>query len=355
MNWIRINTVPGYDVLIGNGLLEKAGEYIAEIQDARSRRVLIVTDDNVAPLWLDKLKESLEKAEVKCEVHIIKNGEQSKNIDNYIEIIHTLEHKNFCRANAVVALGGGVVGDLAGFAAATFQRGMKFVQIPTTVLAAVDSSVGGKTGVNLDTGKNLLGTFYQPSLVLCDPETFKTLPAEVVRDGCGEILKYGILANARLFEDVSDAQGNVNSIDEDIIAKCVSIKKYYVENDEHDRGVRQYLNLGHTIGHAVEYCSRYTITHGAAVAMGMVVATRIALNMCVCEADCPIDVLEGIRSVGFDISCKYTAAELMEAIMHDKKRLGSVITMILPKRVGECTTHTFTCEELERVLTEVLG
>lgn len=355
MNKIRINTqTSGYDVMIGNGIIERAGKFISDMLDDRNKRVLIVSDDHVAPLWLGRLTASLKAVGVEYENYIIPSGENSKSVEYYIKIIQTLEHYNFCRSNAVVALGGGVVGDLSGFAAATFQRGMGFIQIPTTILAAVDSSVGGKTAVNLESGKNLLGTFYQPWRVICDPECFTTLPSEVVRDGCAEILKYGILANAKLFEDIADSRGCVEALNEDVIAKCVSIKKHYVENDEFDRGMRQYLNLGHTIGHAIEICSHYEMTHGMAVAAGTVIATRIALKLGVCDNDCPIDVIEGIRSVGFDVNISYNAEELMNAIRHDKKRSGENISMILPKRVGECIIHTLPLNDLEQLLKDIL-
>lgn len=355
MNKVRITPKSGaYDVIIGSGILARSGKLISDMLDDRNKRVLIVSDDHVAPLWLGTLKESLEKVGVEYEIYIIPNGENSKSLKNYIEIIQCLERYNFCRSNAVVALGGGVVGDLSGFAAATFQRGMGFIQIPTTIMAAVDSSVGGKTAVNLESGKNLLGAFYQPWLVLCDTDTFTTLPREVVRDGCAEILKYGILANEGLFSIVTDSRGDVRAIDEDVIAKCVSIKKHYVENDEFDHGMRQYLNLGHTIGHAIEACSHYEITHGSAVATGMVIATRIALKLGICDAECPMTIIEGIRSVGFDINTSHSADELMEAIRHDKKRSGENINMILPKRTGECLLHTMTLNSLEEVLKSVI-
>lgn len=355
MNKIRITPQSGgYDVMIGSGILARSGKLISDMLDDRNKRVLIVSDDHVAPLWLSKLTDSLKKVGVSYEIYIIPNGESSKNIDNYIKIIQTLEHYDFCRSNAVVALGGGVVGDLSGFAAATFQRGMGFIQIPTTIMAAVDSSVGGKTAVNLESGKNLLGAFYQPWLVLCDTDTFKTLPTDVVRDGCAEVLKYGVLANEGLFNTIVDSHGRVAALNEDVIAKCVSIKKHYVEKDEFDHGMRQYLNLGHTIGHAIEACSHYEITHGSAVASGMVIATRIALKLEICDPDCPMNIIEGIRSVGFDVNTSYNADELMQAIRHDKKRSGGNINMILPKRVGECLLHTMTLNNLEKVLKEVV-
>lgn len=355
MNKIRINTQSGgYDVMIGDGLLTRSGKFISDMLDDRNRRVLIVSDDHVAPIWLGRLTDSLKAVGVEYEIYIIPNGENSKSVENYIKIIQILEHYNFCRSNAVVALGGGVVGDLSGFVAATYQRGMGFIQIPTSVMAAVDSSVGGKTAVNLESGKNLLGAFYQPWLVLCDTLSFTTLPSDVVRDGCAEVLKYGILANAGLFDSIVEAKGRVEALNEDVIAKCVSIKKHYVENDEFDRGMRQYLNLGHTIGHAIELCSGYETTHGSAVASGIVAATRIALKLGICDRDCPIDVIEGIRNVGFDVNISFDADELMHAIRHDKKRSGENISMILPKRVGECVLHTMTLNDLEAVLKDIV-
>ena len=363
MNKIHISASGGYDVLIERGILKEAGKYICDVIDERNRRVLVITDDNVDPLYSKSLTDSFEKYGITSEKIVIKNGEESKNINNYIMILQHLADDNFCRSNAVVALGGGVVGDLAGFAAATYERGMVLIQIPTTVLAAVDSSVGGKTAINLEPGagsieqgfhKNMVGAFYQPKLVLCDPECFATLPKNIVRDGCAEIVKYGILANRSLYETVVTCVCDEEPLDDDIIAKCVSIKKHYVEGDEFDRGMRQYLNLGHTIGHAIESVSDYKVTHGEAVALGTVIATRIALKIGVCEEECPLEVIEGIRSMGFDLSLNYSSEALIEAIAHDKKRSGDGINMILPRCIGECTVHTFRTGELKELLEDLL-
>lgn len=355
MNKMTISASRKYDVFVGSGILESSGKMISEILDDNSSKVFIVTDDNVAALYLDTLKKSLENAGIQSVEYVVSHGEKSKNLENYIRIIQMLYDNDFCRSNAVVALGGGVVGDLAGFAAATYMRGMRLVQIPTTVMAAVDSSVGGKTAVDFEEGKNLIGTFYQPALVICDVDTFDSLPADVFRDGCSEIVKYGVLASEKLFDDISDMYEFGGKLDEDIIARCISVKKYYVESDEFDRGKRRYLNLGHTIGHAIEVCSDYTVSHGAAVAGGLILATRIALKLGICDPDCPHDIIEGLRRMGFAVEINYTAAELMRAVKYDKKRVGDSINLILPKNVGECINHTIRLDELDELLHAVLG
>jgi 3-dehydroquinate synthase len=231
------------------------------------------------------------------------------------------------------------VGDLAGFAASCYMRGIRFVQIPTTLLAAVDSSVGGKTGVNLSHGKNLAGAFWQPSIVICDYSLFRSLPEEELLSGLAEVIKYGVIADEDLFDVVlsSDLCSLFeNDLLEDIIGKCVAIKSEIVSEDERDEGSRQILNFGHTLGHAIEKCSKYEIPHGHAVAIGMLYITRIATQLGITQAGCIAQIEHILKKYKFTLSCGYSAEQLYEAALSDKKRQGDFITLILPERIGSC-------------------
>jgi len=228
----------------------------------------------------------------------------------------------------IVALGGGVVGDLAGFAAATYLRGIRFVQIPTTLLAAVDSSVGGKTAIDLPGGKNLLGAFWQPSLVLCDTNTLNTLPEEIFRDGCAEVIKYGILYDRNLFDSLM--QTGLSFDRERVISRCVELKRNVVAEDEFDTGARMKLNLGHTIGHGVESCSNYSLSHGKSVAIGMAMVARA------CGCDDTQKILQILELFGLPTQAPYAPEDICRFTLSDKKRSGSTIRLILPRRIGLC-------------------
>ena len=271
MTTVKVNASASYCVNIGAGLLEKAGEMIKNISSPC--RIAVISDDKVFSLYGKKVTESLEKSGFDVVSYTFKNGEQSKNLDTYGKILEFLAASRLSRTDMVAALGGGVVGDMAGFCAATYLRGIKYVQIPTTILAACDSSVGGKCAVDLSCGKNLAGAFHQPSLVICDTNCFKTLDQRQVSCGFAEIIKYGVICDKELFESLS---GDIDI--EAVLTKCVSIKRDIVQRDEKESGDRKLLNLGHTLGHAVEKHSGFSLTHGEAVAIGMVMIAKIAEN-----------------------------------------------------------------------------
>ena len=251
MSTIRVCASKNYDVRIESGLLCDAGQQIAAVCGVCTAAV--ISDDTVFSLYGSRLCDTLQASGFRTVSFVFPHGEQSKNLTVYTELLNFLAENRLTRTDCLVALGGGVVGDLCGFAAATYLRGVSFVQIPTTLLAAVDSSVGGKTAVDLPAGKNLVGAFYQPSLVLCDPDLLQTLPEDIFRDGCAEVIKYGLLGNAEFFRELSAAAIRENL--PHAIETCVSMKRDIVCADEFDRGQRQLLNLGHTFGHAVEHFS----------------------------------------------------------------------------------------------------
>ena len=271
MKSVKISVSKEYEVLIGHGLINDCGELCRGVL-AESVKAAVISDDNVAPLYLERVKAALEKAGFAVVSFVFPHGESSKNGGTYLEILNFLAENQITRTDALIALGGGVVGDITGFAAATYLRGIRFVQIPTSLLAMVDSSVGGKTAIDLPAGKNLAGAFCQPELVICDLDTLDTLSDAFFTDGCAEVIKYGILKDEALFAHLEEkAQGFDR---EYVISRCVELKRDYVTEDEFDTGLRMMLNLGHTVGHAIEKLSAYSVPHGSAVAMGMAIIAR---------------------------------------------------------------------------------
>jgi len=345
MKSVEVNASKNYSVLIdaseSGGLLSKAGARIAAI--CKGEMAALVTDDTVNELYGDTVEQSLRAAGYATTRFVFPHGEQSKNMETYTSLLCALTAANLTRSDVVVALGGGVVGDLAGFAAATYLRGVKFAQIPTTLLAMVDSSVGGKTAVDLPAGKNQVGAFYQPDLVLCDAGALKTLPAEILHDGCAEMIKHGVILSAELFELLKEP---ILPQMEDIIARNVTIKRDIVVADERDTGIRQILNFGHTIGHGIEKHSNYGITHGKAVAIGMVIASRGAARMGLCGEDCHAEIAEAVRRYQLPAETDIPPESLIEAAFFDKKRSGQRITLILPERIGKCVAKSFSMDEL---------
>ena len=270
MQKINIPLKNGYDCFVGEDLLIKSGEILKGI--SKAKKVMIVSDDIVYPLYGKTLEDSLKGSGFTTDSFVFKNGEISKNLDNVRALLSKMIDFNMTRTDMVVALGGGVVGDLAGFTASVFKRGIKYAQIPTTLLAAVDSSVGGKTGVDFLGLKNQVGAFYQPAVVICDPKTFLTLPKKQYICGAAEVIKYGVINDSKLFYDLSKTPINENY--ENIVSTCIKIKKEYVLKDEFDNGDRMFLNFGHTIGHAVESLAGFSLTHGESIAIGMAVISK---------------------------------------------------------------------------------
>ena len=350
MEKIRVFASTDYDVLIDSGLLPQAGELIfsamlpdtgldsldpmAARKKAESTTAVIVSDDNVFPLYGETLKNSMTESGYKTIEYVFPHGEKSKCFSTYEGLLEFMCEKRIKRSDMIVALGGGVVGDLAGFAAATYQRGIAFIQVPTTLLAAVDSSVGGKTAIDLKTGKNQVGAFYQPRLVICDTDTLKTLPKEEYACGCGEIIKYAILEREEFFDELLEKP--VSEQYEHVISTCVNIKKHYVENDEFDTGLRMKLNLGHTFGHAVEACSGYTVLHGQAVAMGMAAITRAASGMGLCSKETEVRIMEILDRYELPKDITYGLEEMYDVVLVDKKNSGSVTNLIVPTSIGNC-------------------
>lgn len=343
MKTVTVHTQNPYEIKIERGGLRAAGAEIkAALPDAK--RVAVLTDDTVEALYGEAVCRSLEVAGLDACRFAFPHGECSKNLACWGEMLCFLAQNRLTRTDVVLALGGGVAGDMAGFAAASYLRGVPFVQVPTTLLAMVDSSVGGKTGVNLPMGKNLAGAFYQPRLVLCDPDTLATLPPDTLADGVAESIKYGVLFDAEMFSRFET--GDWRAEPEEIIRRCVQAKAGLVEEDEHDRGSRQLLNLGHTLGHAIEKCSGYGISHGHAVAVGMAYAARLAMRMGLCGADVPCRVAAALERNALPLSAPYAADELLNVALSDKKRAGDTLTFVLPREIGRCELVPVDVKEL---------
>ena len=333
---VIVNASSGeYPVVIGEEL--DPGKLALETR--KPCKAIIVSDDIVFPIYGDIVTKSFEGAGFETTPFIIFNGESSKTLTTVERLLGFLSKQNLTRSDLLVALGGGVVGDIAGFAAAIYLRGVSYIQLPTTILAAVDSSVGGKTGVNLSSGKNLAGAFHQPIGVFCDTRAFATLPKEVFTGGMAEVVKYGMIADKELL-------GSSLSI-EDICLRCVGIKAGVVAKDEFDKGERMKLNFGHTVGHAIEKLSGYRIPHGPAVATGMVMMTKAGERAGLTSPGCLPTLQKALAVYGLDAACDFSAGELADAILHDKKRSGEHITLIIPETVGKVILHKLPAEKVQ--------
>ena len=342
MKTVHIDASKSYDVRIGRGLLDDCGRQIAE--RVRCASAAVVADDTVYALYGERVCASLEAAGVRTVCYVFPHGEKSKNLLEYAKILNFLAENRVTRADALIALGGGVTGDLGGFAAATYLRGIPFVQLPTTLLAAVDSSVGGKTAVDLPAGKNLAGAFYQPELVLCDLDTLDSLPREIFLDGCAEVIKYAVLGSRELFALLADIPSGKGL--EEVTARCVEMKRDFVQSDERDRGARQMLNLGHTFGHAVEASSRFTLSHGKSVAIGMAMILRAACSRGLCSAETRDAVIALLQRYGLPTECPYPADMLLGALSADKKIFGTRLNLVVPTDIGACRLLPVGVDEL---------
>ena len=346
--------LPGrsYEIIIERGLLDQAG---ARCRAAlpRAGRLFIVTDSNVAPLYLERVRASLAAAGFQVSAHTVPAGESAKCAQRLSELWEAMMAAGLTRTDAVIALGGGVVGDLAGFAAATVLRGVDFVQIPTTLLAQVDSSVGGKVAIDLQAGKNLAGAFWQPRLVLMDPDTLDTLPQHVFMEGMAEVVKYGCIKDAALFEFLErrPSRAALTAEIEHILYTCCDIKRAVVEQDERDTGERMLLNFGHTLGHAYELAGHYDEwSHGQAVAAGMCAAARLGVRLGLTPAEIP-GRLEGLLTA-LDLPTRIDCSQddYTAAVGLDKKGTGDQIAVILLEALGRAVPYRMAKAELLEAL-----
>jgi len=351
-----------YDILVGRGLFQDAAASTALGQAVAGRRCLLLTDTNVGPLYADAATRMLlDAGATACTTATICAGEQSKNLDTVADLYHQAVAAGLDRKSIVVALGGGVVGDISGFVAATYMRGIPFVQIPTSLLALVDSSVGGKVGVDLPEGKNLVGAFHQPELVLADVELLKTLPERELACGLAEVAKYGVIMDAALFDLLSETADRLNGLDldllETVVAWCCRLKAEVVIEDEKEAGRRAILNYGHTFGHAIEALGDYTaLNHGEGVAIGMGMAADLAVALRMWD-ETPVlrqdALLRALRlPTQWNLS-GVTAADILANMYRDKKVLSSVLRLVLPREIGH--VHVVPCQENELIRKAIEG
>lgn len=337
MKTVTVSASKTYDIHIGSGLLATLGEEARKL--GKAQKICVVSESAVFPLYGAVAVESLEKSGFSVVSYVFPAGEESKNGTNFLRLLNFLAESKLTRSDMIVALGGGVVGDLAGFAAASFLRGIRFIQVPTTLLAAVDSSVGGKTAIDLPAGKNLAGAFCQPSLVLCDTDTLNSLPLDIFRDGCAEVIKYGVLYDPELFAHLEEKGLDFDR--EAVITRCVELKRDVVMEDEFDTGARMKLNLGHTIGHGVEARSHFGLSHGKSVAIGMAIVSRA--SGCADTSR----ILNILEKFGLPTATEYSVDDIYTYTLSDKKRSGGTVKLIVPQRIGDCAIVPTPVENLK--------
>jgi len=345
---VASTTSGDYQILIQQGALDRLGDVASRV--CRGRRAFIVTDDQVGLLYLERAAHSLAAAGFTTAHAVLPAGERSKSPDNLLLLYDRFHQAGLSRTDLIIALGGGVIGDLTGFAAATYLRGVPLIQVPTTLLAQVDSAIGGKTGIDLPAGKNLAGAFYQPKAVVMDPGLLRTLSRQRMAEGMAEVIKYGLISDLPLLEQIEQKTYDL----EWILERCVRIKTTVVSRDEKDSGERMILNFGHTIGHAVEQATQYKVlTHGEAVAIGMVAASAIGERLGQTETGTCDRVRRILTDYQLPVSVDLEVKDLIEAIRSDKKRLGGRIYFVLLRRPGDAFLLPMEPVVLETALTGV--
>lgn len=345
---IDVQVASPYSVFIENGIIERTGA-IAKGLVKPGAKILIVSETNVYPLYGKYLENSLKAEGFKVYKYIFDAGEESKKLSTVYSIYQSLAENGFTRSDGIVTLGGGVAGDMGGFAAATYLRGIGFIQVPTSLLAQVDASVGGKTGVDLPMGKNLVGAFHQPLAVLIDPKALKTLPKYYFNDGLGEVIKYGCISDAALFAELEN--GIENEKIEHIIAQCVNCKKELVEIDTKDTGRRMILNFGHTFGHALEKLHDFKeLSHGYAVGIGMIMMARVGENLGITEIGTAERIAALLQKYGLPCEDRYTKEEIVAATLLDKKSDGDKLNIVLIEKIGTSVVHQIDRSRLYEVM-----
>ena len=335
---LKVNASKNYDIILSDNL----SQFSLMVSHVNGSNVLIVTDDNVNALYGGALDNYFTGKNVFT--YVLPHGEENKNGENYFKIINFLAENGFTRNDAVVTFGGGVVGDIVAFVASTYMRGITLIAVPTTLLSAVDSSVGGKTGIDLPSGKNLCGTFYQPNAVYINVNFLKTLPNREVVSGMGEVIKYAFLSDTVNSELIS------KGVTKELIYNCLQIKANVVNNDEFENGLRMILNLGHTVGHAIESLSGYNYSHGECVAKGINYAIKLSKKVLNLSDNVTTKLYGVLNLYNFDLTCNFTAKELVNQIKKDKKSTGDSVNFVLVEDVAKPVVKKISYTELENLL-----
>ncbi|MCM1113937.1 MAG: 3-dehydroquinate synthase [Clostridium sp.] len=346
MRKLTVNVNDAYDILIEKGLINKVGELVRTVLDCK--KITLISDTNVYAIYGETVKAALEAQNYEVFTYIFPAGEASKKTSTVVDMVEFMADKELTRQDGVVALGGGVCGDMAGFAAAIYLRGIKFVQVPTSLLAQVDSSVGGKTAVDLPQGKNLCGAFHQPSMVIIDPNVLNTLTDHFFADGMGEVIKAGCIKSKTLFERLENE--NAKDIIEDIIFACVDIKRQVVENDEKEHGERALLNFGHTCGHAIEKLWNFeTVSHGEAVGIGMAMISKVGEELGITAKGTCDRIIRVLEKNNMKIADTHSTAEIVDAMRADKKRTSAGIKFAMLKEIGDSFIYPVASEDIAKI------
>lgn len=353
MNTISVDlTSDSYQIYVGHHLLAQAGKLIRS--HTSGSKILLVTHPDLNKLYGTELLTSLESTGYSVTTATVSTGEHAKSFDSYQKLVSILAEHRFTREDIVVGLGGGVIGDLAGFVAATYMRGCALIHIPTSLLAMIDSSIGGKTAIDLPFGKNLVGAFYNPRAVIVDLELLNSIPAPLLQDSCGELIKYGVLSGHELFNKISLARNPVQVIDvscrQELIQACIEIKKSVVEADFKEAGSRKLLNLGHTLGHAIETLSNFELGHGSCVAAGMAMMAKACSKLGLCSVEDAESITMLSQAYELPTSTSFDVEELYSAALHDKKSHADSIDVALIYGIGDVRIERKSFAELKQLI-----
>lgn len=350
MRTIQVKTSREYDVLLGKGLIADLPRLVAPF--CRGRKVGIVTDDTVDALYASAAAEVLQTSGYEVAKYVIPHGESSKNITTLSDVLEHFATCHFTRKDILISIGGGVIGDITGLAAALFMRGIQFIQVPTTLLSVVDASVGGKTAVDLKSGKNMIGAFWQPSLVVADTQIIADLPEAIFAEGMAEVIKSDLIANAGIVGMIH--KGIIKENVDQMVTSCIGMKRDVVEQDEYEtKGLRKVLNMGHTVAHAIEKLSNYSVSHGIAVATGLVWEAQIACQVGLCRASLVKDIREAVDVYSLYYDVPFMVESMVDAMRSDKKNDDSRIDFVFPVTYGKWQEHKLELQELVTLLKQI--
>lgn len=350
MKRITVNTSKQYDVLLGSGLIRQLPALLAPV--CEGRKIGIITDDTVEGLYANNVAQDLAAAGYQVSTFAFPHGEGSKHIGTLSDILEYFAERHFTRKDVFLSIGGGVVGDITGLAAALYMRGIQFIQVPTTLLSMVDASVGGKTAVDLKAGKNLIGAFWQPSMVVADTQVIAYLPDGIFAEGMAEVIKSDLIANAGIVKWVQE--GTVKSHLEETIESCIQMKRKVVEQDEYEtKGLRKVLNMGHTVAHAIEKLSGYEVSHGIAVATGLVWEAKISSYLGLCAPGLVDEIRQAVDAFGLYYDVPYAVEAMVEAMKSDKKNDDSRIDFVFPITYGKWEERKLEKRELTDIINTI--